>query len=265
MYGVLPSFGDAGLTAPENGYTWDAFWMLCDAAGEKHVTLINDQLFFEDMMSAVVEEALENGTLDAESILPFLEKFQQYRRTGVLGRSESTPSVLKHMNAVGVYGFDTSEADLRGVESVFPLPSAGGKVYYTVESMTFVSAKTKSPDLSREYIAYMLANDYPAMLSTGTKYTKSLLYKNPSSYYYVETGRFKNGYRAERTAYTPNIYESFVLSNSAAVFQNAALAVYTAELKDVFRAVLEEIDHGTLTMKTAAEKIVSEVKYRFEE
>ena len=265
MYGVRPAFSMSGLTIPEYGYSLEQFWELCDAAAEINVTLANDLLFFTDMMTAIVEDGLANGTLTAERVCIQLEKFQNYKEDKVLARSEEYTSYFKHLNLTCANGEEYGDEVLNGVQSILPVPTVGGKNYYTVESMTFVSSATQNPTLAKAYIAYMLTNDYPALLSIGTKFSKSLLYRKPSSYYYAESGKFSNDYGTERIEYQMSEYQQFILTQSPSAFANAAPAVYTAELENFFRAILQDLEEGTLTTKAAAERIVSEVKYRFEE
>lgn len=265
IYGLTTAYLESKLTIPEESYSLEQFWAICDGAKTSGTKLADDRQFFGIMMTGIIENGQENGNLTAEAVRIQLEKFLEYNSEKVLNHNDNLSPLLCRMPLTCLYGEDKSEADLKGTQTFIPVPAIGGKNYYTIESMIFVSSNTQNPDLSKEYIAYMLENDYPAMLSLSSKLRRSLLYKDPSSYCYAESGRYRNGYDTEYTRIELNDYELFYLGQSAPAFKNAAPAIYTTELGDFFRTVLQEIYDGVLTPKMAAEKIVSEVKYRFEE
>ncbi len=269
-FAVNEAVETAGIPVPDESFTLDDFWSICETAynmdGDCPPVTLEKNIFFYGLEN-IIEDAAKNGGLEKADVADFIENYLKYKENGILTGEVNQPMLLDSKMSVFITnGVNYGSSNMGDFIDMRAVPSPSGKQYCDVRSMVYANRLTKKPDLCADYLALLMSREF-ASLATDHK---TMLWQNPSDYH---TRTFNGGENSNDTpsenAYTwvespifLSARETFMLKYAPNVLGNAAPRLYSYMLDEILYEICDALKQGTMTVDEAAEKLCSEVNYR---
>lgn len=277
---VNPAFYDTDLTLPEVDWTLDDFYGLCEAAipycmEKDGVTTALACLPEQWLISSIIQNGYDTGSVSREEIENAVEKIAYYTEIGVFASYRDADVILLETVNIPVQG---SVSHDRGTGKILPLPTVQGKRYAPLNSFVFVNRNTTNPDLSADYIAMLLSDNFVSKVGKR----KTHFAKDTDSYFSLVWGDafsigFSGGEKLEinkwnRSSAKFDESEQYYLSAANEIFPGTS--VYTIDSPsslneggtwETVRNVFSRIMAGEITAEQGAEEIYTYACARYME
>ncbi len=270
--GVSKTFEIRGMPTLDRNYTFDDFWKLCEVIEKDYsdLKLTYGYKFFKNGILNIIEDGAVSGNLDKVKIVEFINNYLYYKEKDILCDDINSPTLLNsQMTPFMTSSSGFMNVDVGILEDMYAYPSPSGKHYYTVNSMIYANHLTKNPDLSVEYLAFLMSAEISPLLELF----KTYFWKNPDDYF---TRKFNGDNEAydlltEPTddAYTWVEYPVIIQASDNFKFKyvpnalvNAAPRLYSSIFDEYVFDIRIAIEEGTMTLEEAADKLCEKVNYK---